>query len=578
MQKSLQALRLFFILCVLLGGVVIAYISLSSVENLFVVLGLPWLVMLLYWYLAESLNKKTQEFYASFAESIYYLGFTFTLISLAVSVYDYDHKNINLLLSNFGIALTTTILGFVVRTCYIGFTLSQNNSPAGASTNSIEELQVPLMDLQGEFMAFNSSQDKQIDKIDELNKSIQELLQSFQKESDQKVEIANTLNRLPASLETLNTNLQEYIQLDSKTFSKEFSNKIEQHNQALSESLEKYTQNFTTHLEKLSENANFYEEAFNLEIERIKKAHREQQIQFQKVNHEIEQNFKESEQAIQSGISQFNRIVGEQLEQIDFAAILEQKLNYQQEITYKQQEHIQELYTAQQQELGKGLATILEKTEQVFDDFQAHIAHSKGSFDEFNKEFKLVGANSSLVLNGITQSFGELKNQISAAKFQESIEELTKLNTALKQPFSEISTTLNELAKNIKQSDKKILTGITGFESGLEKSTKSIAKGSKTISTNIESLEKYTKLFEKLNQEKIDFSSLVAQINQFNQEHSKAVENMREMSQMSEEVSSIMGEMQERLNAIAETRNEINLNPSFFSTISNFFNRFKKQK
>ena len=60
---------------------------------------------------------KDSPFLEQFADSVYYLGFLFTLIALVVSLYHYrsDSMALDAIIANFSLALTTTIFGLAVR-------------------------------------------------------------------------------------------------------------------------------------------------------------------------------------------------------------------------------------------------------------------------------------------------------------------------------------------------------------------------------------------------------------------------------------------------------------------------------
>lgn len=60
---------------------------------------------------------KAGPFLEQFADSVYYLGFLFTLIALVVSLYHYrgDSMALDAIIANFSLALTTTIFGLAVR-------------------------------------------------------------------------------------------------------------------------------------------------------------------------------------------------------------------------------------------------------------------------------------------------------------------------------------------------------------------------------------------------------------------------------------------------------------------------------
>ena len=62
------------------------------------------------------LNKKMNTFVRDeqMGDSFYYLGFLYTLTALAISLFSIE-GDINDLLKNFGIAITTTLVGLIGR-------------------------------------------------------------------------------------------------------------------------------------------------------------------------------------------------------------------------------------------------------------------------------------------------------------------------------------------------------------------------------------------------------------------------------------------------------------------------------
>ena len=65
-------------------------------------------------YFQRLLNKKMNTFVRDeqMGDSFYYLGFLYTLTALAVSLFGIE-DDINELLKNFGIAITTTLVGLI---------------------------------------------------------------------------------------------------------------------------------------------------------------------------------------------------------------------------------------------------------------------------------------------------------------------------------------------------------------------------------------------------------------------------------------------------------------------------------
>ncbi|WP_440678089.1 hypothetical protein [Candidatus Pelagibacter sp. HIMB1611] len=98
----------------LIGAIVIAlgFKIPGEFTTTFILFGL----MIFYLFGVLFLNKKFNKFVRDeqLGDSFYYLGFLYTLTALAVSLFGID-EDVNDLLKNFGIAITTTLVGLIGR-------------------------------------------------------------------------------------------------------------------------------------------------------------------------------------------------------------------------------------------------------------------------------------------------------------------------------------------------------------------------------------------------------------------------------------------------------------------------------
>ncbi len=107
-------------LAFLVGGGCIIYLKLQDFQ-IYVVITFPILVLFIYWLMALAISDKSV--YEIIGDNCYYLGFVFTLISLALTLYllyepiDAAPKDkvLGKTISGFGIALSSTIVGIVLR-------------------------------------------------------------------------------------------------------------------------------------------------------------------------------------------------------------------------------------------------------------------------------------------------------------------------------------------------------------------------------------------------------------------------------------------------------------------------------
>ena len=118
-ESALRVDHLIFILSVLLGTAMILslkgdfiYIPYSDILGIL----LPVMVMGLYAG-AVTFIPRTRLRLDQASDNLYYLGFTYTLCSLAITLYRFHatEGTVDYIVSNFGIALATTIVGVVLR-------------------------------------------------------------------------------------------------------------------------------------------------------------------------------------------------------------------------------------------------------------------------------------------------------------------------------------------------------------------------------------------------------------------------------------------------------------------------------
>lgn len=99
-----------------IAGVIVIVALKTLVDSQFVVTAIPCILMLGYacllWDFGESRAR-----YDGAGDNLYYLGFLYTLTSLAYSLYAFsaDEEDTEVIVTNFGIAIATTILGMALR-------------------------------------------------------------------------------------------------------------------------------------------------------------------------------------------------------------------------------------------------------------------------------------------------------------------------------------------------------------------------------------------------------------------------------------------------------------------------------
>jgi hypothetical protein len=91
-------------------------------QDPFITIGLPALAIVVYWRLGLRGEKRgiSNE---KFADTVYYLGFLFTLVALAVTLYTFSQSSgdQSQIVSQFGLALITTVVGLAIRVSLVNF-------------------------------------------------------------------------------------------------------------------------------------------------------------------------------------------------------------------------------------------------------------------------------------------------------------------------------------------------------------------------------------------------------------------------------------------------------------------------
>ena len=99
-----------------IAGVIVILALKTLVDSQFVVTAIPCILMLGYAWLLWDFGESRAR-YDGAGDNLYYLGFLYTLTSLAYSLYAFsaDEEDTEVIVTNFGIAIATTILGMALR-------------------------------------------------------------------------------------------------------------------------------------------------------------------------------------------------------------------------------------------------------------------------------------------------------------------------------------------------------------------------------------------------------------------------------------------------------------------------------
>ena len=136
-QGFFKSVKTWFCIALLLK-IICACISLKFNDPVWFGFWVPISVMAMYWIVGH----RVRELYdvkltvAKYADSVYYLGFLFTVSSIIICLFDIQSigENLSGMAMRFGAAMVSTGLGMVARTLYIGFKQDQDDA-----VKSVEE-------------------------------------------------------------------------------------------------------------------------------------------------------------------------------------------------------------------------------------------------------------------------------------------------------------------------------------------------------------------------------------------------------------------------------------------------------
>lgn len=202
-------MKSLFAFAFLLGAAFILYSKLQ-LQSVPLAIGAPNLIICAYAALVASQPKVHRS--ASDADNLYYLGFLFTVVSLGSTLFTFDTNDTsslaNTLIPSFGVALSTTIVGLLLRTLLLPHAIDIGQQDQAAK--------VQLYEATNEFIKALSSNTQKLNEAFDGNTV--RLAQAFEiaadavgvslpKEADQLTRVLQDFNAQTSS--SLSTTLQE---------------------------------------------------------------------------------------------------------------------------------------------------------------------------------------------------------------------------------------------------------------------------------------------------------------------------------------------------------------------------------
>ena len=250
-ELALNPVKTFFIL--ILSGLLFicagTFYS-SLILNLFA----PIAIMALYIYTIYN-DKEGSLSIEQKADSVYYMGFIFTLVAMTASLVvlaNTDDLVFNSVVFNFGLALTTTIIGLIVRIMWLHLD-SQSLSDAESllkdriikQTKSLGEesdnIVTKMTALSSEMEKASSDLKKNFDSLTksfdlsyQVNKNLEELTTSAELINESFMNVSSTAEKLNPEFAQLNTNIKNAIDVPA-TVNQDLKQVGESSNQLVSE-------------------------------------------------------------------------------------------------------------------------------------------------------------------------------------------------------------------------------------------------------------------------------------------------------------------------------------------------------
>jgi hypothetical protein len=182
----------------------------------FVGLVFPLIVMGIYAFLGWKHTTRLDE-RLQFADSVYYLGFLFTLVTLALALIylgtssDWERVPLEELIGRFGLALATTIIGLAIRVAWVNATSDRSNAREDSELALVQAAEAFRLQLEQSSEAFKSLNDTYLDELQRAAVTSSETFQSHAESSTQALTGAlnSVTEAVDGSAEAYTTKFQE---------------------------------------------------------------------------------------------------------------------------------------------------------------------------------------------------------------------------------------------------------------------------------------------------------------------------------------------------------------------------------
>jgi hypothetical protein len=280
-KVSAESLRKAFIQHAVIGTVLALLLRILEVPIIFAILFSSTL-MLSYFYIFKK-GGEPHALIDTFSDSVYYLGFILTLVSLIVSMtffkMDDGAVSASYILVQFGAAMTTTMLGMIFRIYYKQFDMtieSAQNSAKESLNDTVSMFNIQMRSANTTLSKLSEVMNKSIKHAEERNLKSFEIYENTQKKvialgEDSLKEFSKKLNgminksfeaiekRTTASLTSMTGEFQKNLKVNAENH--EINNKnISTHFDSLSKEM---IRELTSSISPLSASSNELSQVFN---------------------------------------------------------------------------------------------------------------------------------------------------------------------------------------------------------------------------------------------------------------------------------------------------------------------------
>ena len=186
LQSLFKKVKTYFIIAVALK-IVLAAASLKAADPFLLGFVLPLLVMLTYWAIGFRVRDKwnTQLTLAKFADSVYYLGFLFTVASIIICLLDINSigDSLNGMAIRFGAAMVSTAIGMLARVLHTGFRVDTNDAVKSVEERAIQSAENLAMSFDAASQQLEVFRDQVMAASKEAVQSVHEQITAISKHS-----------------------------------------------------------------------------------------------------------------------------------------------------------------------------------------------------------------------------------------------------------------------------------------------------------------------------------------------------------------------------------------------------------